>query len=206
MGHRDDLVFGNICGLTDDRMPRQIVRRGGDDATNFAKPDRDEVGIRKMRDAQRDVDAFVDQVDRPVEQIEPHRYHRILVHEGVEHRPQNVFAGNDRRGKRERAARRRAFAAGNNVGFLEIDQHAAAGGDIAFAGFAQLERAGGAMKQFGADMLFEKGDRAAHGRGRPAEPPSRARETALVDRRHKHLHRVDAIHLCFSNWGTLTGP
>ncbi len=206
MGHRDDLVFGQIRWLANDRMPLQIGRRCGDDATNFAKPDRNKIRVGEMRDAQREIDAFIDQVDRPVEQIESHRHHRMLVHEGVEHRPQDIFARNDRRRKRERAARRRAFAAGDNVGFLEIDQHAAAGGGVALACLAQLERTGGAMKQLGADMLFEKGDRAAHGRGRPAEPPSRARETALVDGRHKHLHRVDAIHLCFSNRGTLTGP
>jgi hypothetical protein len=40
---------------------------------NFAEPDRDEIEDGQTRDAERDVDAFIDQVDRPVEQIEPHR-------------------------------------------------------------------------------------------------------------------------------------
>ena len=159
-----------------------------------------------MRDAQRDIDAFIDQVDRPVEQIESRRHRLMFVHEGVEHRPQDIFAGDDRRGKRQRAARRRAFAAGDNVGLLEIDQDAAAGGDIALAGLAQLERAGGAMKQFGPDMLSR--ERRSRGSPRPAtaEPPAGAGEAALVDGRDKDFHRVDAVHLFFSNWGTLTGP
>ena len=96
--------------------------------------------------------------------------------------------------------------AGGDIGLLEIDQHAAAGGGVALAGLAQFQRAGGAMKQLGADMRLEKGDRAAHRRRRSAEPPARTRETALVDGRHEHLHRIDAIHLCFSNRGTLAGP
>ena len=90
-----------------------------------------------------------------------------------------------------------AFAGRNDIGLLEIDQHAAAGGGVALAGLAQLERAGGAMKQFGADMRLEEGDRAAHRRRRPAEAPARAGEAALVDGRHKDLHRVDAIHLFY---------
>ena len=85
----------------------------------------------------------------------------------------------------------------DNVGLLEIDQHAAAGRDIALAGFAQLERAGGAMKQLGPDMGLEEGDRAAHRRRRPAKPPARAGEAALVDGRHKDFHRVDAVHGLF---------
>jgi hypothetical protein len=51
------------------------------------------------------------------------------------------------------------------------------------------------MKQLGADMLLQERDRAAHGRRRPAEASARTGETALVDNRHKDLHRVDAIHL-----------
>jgi hypothetical protein len=148
-----------------------------------------------MRDAQRNVDAFIDQVDWPVKQIELCRYHRIFVHEGVEHRPQDIFAGDDGRGEGKRAARGRAFASGCDVGLLEIDQHAAAGGDIALAGLAQLERACRAMKQFGADMLLEESDRPAHGGRRPAKAPAGASEAALVDGRNKHLHRIDAIHL-----------
>ena len=153
--------------------------------------------IRQMRDAQRDVDAFVDQVDLAVEQIEPHRHGRMFVHESVEHRPQDIFAGDDRRGQRQRAARGRAFAGRSDIGLLEIDQHAAAGGGVALAGLAQFERAGGAMKQFSADMLLEEGDRAAHRRRRSAEAPARTGEAALVDGRHKDLHRVDAIHLFY---------
>ena len=72
MRHRDDPVLGKIGRLPNDRMPCKIARRCRDDAADLAEPDRDEVGIRKMRDAQRGVEAFVDQVDLAVEQIEPH--------------------------------------------------------------------------------------------------------------------------------------
>ena len=87
--------------------------------------------------------------------------------------------------------------AGDDVGLLEVDQHAAAGRDITLAGFAELERAGGAVKQLRADMRFEEGDRAADRGRRPAKAPAGAGEAALVDGRHKDFHRVDAVHRFF---------
>jgi hypothetical protein len=45
----------------------------------------------------------------------------------------------------------------------KVDQNAAASRDIALAGFAELERPGGAMKQLSPDMGLEEGDRAADG-------------------------------------------
>ena len=163
MGHRDDPVLCQIGRFADDGMPRQISRRRRDHAANFADADRDEVRIGEMRDAERDVDALVDQIHRPVEQDEPRRHRLIFVHEGFEDRPQNIFAGDDGRGQGQRAARRRAFAAGDEIGLLEFDEDAAARRDIALAGLAQLERPRGAVKQFGPDMVLEEGDRAAHG-------------------------------------------
>ena len=35
MSHRDDLMLGEVGGLLDHRIFRQIARRGGDDAPNF---------------------------------------------------------------------------------------------------------------------------------------------------------------------------
>ena len=87
--------------------------------------------------------------------------------------------------------------AGRQVGLLEVDQDAAAGGGVTLAGLAELDRARGAMKQLGADMRLEEGDRAADRRRRPAEPPARAGEAALVDGRHEDFHRVDAVHWAF---------
>ena len=42
---------------------------------------------------------------------------------------------------------------------------------------------------------FEKGDRAAHGGGRAAEPTPRARQAAFVQRGDEDFHRVDSVHV-----------
>ena len=88
--------------------------------------------------------------------------------------------------------------AASDVGLFEIDQDAAAGGGVALAGFAQLERARRAMKQF---SCRRDASRKAMARltaaGDLPKAPAGAGEAALVDRRHKHFHRVDAVHLFF---------
>src|SRR5258705_12269306 len=168
-----------------------------DNAPNFAKSGRDEARVREMRDAERHVDAPIDQVHGPVEKIEPHRDSLVVVHEGVDHRSQDIFAGDRRRGEGQRPARRRPFAGRKNVGFLEIDQYAAASSGIALTCLAQFERTRRAMKQFSANMRLEESDRAADGCRRSAEAPARTSKTPLGDGRHKDFHRVDAVHFFF---------
>src|SRR6202012_5611454 len=69
IGECHDLVSGQICGLFDSRMALEVARRSNHDAPDIAaKPDRDERRILQFADAQRNVDAFLDQVDGPVEQ------------------------------------------------------------------------------------------------------------------------------------------
>src|ERR1700737_2547227 len=141
-----------------------------------------------MCDAERNVDAFVDQVYRPVDKMEPHRYSWIFVHEGVKDRPQDIFAGDDRRSNGQRSARGRPFAGRNDVSLLKIDQNAAARGGVTLTGLAQFERPRRAMKKLGADMGLEEGDRTAHGSRRSAQASARSSETPLIDGRHKDLH------------------
>jgi hypothetical protein len=63
-----------------------------------------------MRDAQSDVDAFIDQVHRPVEQIELRRHRRIGVEKGIQDRTQHLLATDDRRRQGKSAARCRSLA------------------------------------------------------------------------------------------------
>ena len=96
------------------------------------------------------------------------------------------------RGHGQRAARGRAFAGCQQVGLLKIGEHAPAGGSVALARLAQLERSRRSVEEFGADMLLQEGDGAAN-RGRraaelapaPARLPSSsaATKTFMASRR-----------------------
>ena len=93
-----------------------------------------------------------------------------------------------------------ALAGRDDVGFLEIGQHAPAGDGIALARLAQLERPRGPMQQLRADMVFKEGDCAADRGGRLAEPAPGAGEAALVEGSHEHFHRIDAVHHSSAKW------
>jgi hypothetical protein len=58
-----------------------------------------------MRNAQRDIDALIDQVHGPVDQIEPRRHRRIGVEKIVQDRTQYLLAADDWRRQSKRAAR-----------------------------------------------------------------------------------------------------
>ncbi|MGY3588102.1 glycine/D-amino acid oxidase-like deaminating enzyme [Bradyrhizobium sp. USDA 4350] len=112
----------------------------------------------------------------------------------VEQRPQHVLADDDGCGDGQRAARHRPLAAGRDVGLLELAEDPPARRRVTLAGVAQLQRPRRAMKQFGADMMFEERDRPADRRRRAPQLPPRTGKAALVDRRDEDLHGVDAVH------------
>ncbi len=92
MGHRHDLVLGEIARLRDPRMLLQIARRRHHDTADLADPHRHHRRIREVADAKRDVDALLDQVDRAVEQQELCRHRRVGVEERIEDRTQDHLA------------------------------------------------------------------------------------------------------------------
>ena len=91
-----------------------------------------------MRNTQGGIDALIDQVHRPVEQMEPRRHRRIGVEKGIQDRTQHLLAADERRRQGKSAARGRSLTRRQDIGLFEIGQHAPAGGGIALAGFAQL--------------------------------------------------------------------
>jgi len=147
-----------------------------------------------MRNSQRGIDAFIDQVHKPVEHIEVHRHRRIGVEKVIQNRMQHLLAAGDRRRHGKGAARGRSLACRQDIGLLEIGQHAPAGGGIALAGLAQLDQACRAVEQLHADIALEEGHGAADGGGRASELAARAGKAPFVERGDEDLHGVDAVH------------
>jgi hypothetical protein len=144
--------------------------------------------------AQREVDAFIDQVHRPVEQQKPRGNRRTGIEEGVEDRSQHHLSRQHGRRERQRAARRRPVARGDGIGLFEFSQDPSARCRIAFTGLAQFDRPRRAVQKLRADMRLEESDRAADRRGRTAELATRGCETSFVERHDKDLHRIDTVH------------
>ena len=133
-------MLGEVGDVVDARMRRQVARRGDDDPRHLADAMRDQRRIGQVRDAKREVHAFVDQVDRAFEQVHAHVHGRVLLHEGVDDRTQHLHAGEHGRGDRQRAARHRAFAGGLAVGLFQFGEHLARTRGVTLARFAQLDR------------------------------------------------------------------
>ncbi len=91
------------------------------------------------------------------------------------------------------------------IGFIEFSQHMAAYRRVALSGLGQLEPARCSVQQLGADMAFQRSDRARDRRRRPAEPLAGACQAALIEGRHENPHGVQPVdHCCRSAKGWLS--
>lgn len=147
-----------------------------------------------MADTQCDINAFIDQVHRPVEQRKFRGYRRKRVQEVIQDRAQNLLAAKHRRRQGERATRHRFSARRHEVGLLEVGQQAPADGRITHAGFAQPAGACCAMEKLRSDMAFKEGHGAADRGGRASELAARRCEAAFIKRGNEDLHNVNAVH------------
>ena len=109
------------CGVP---LPRQIVRRGDDDATHRADAGRDRRAFRQRADAHRGVESLLDQVDRPIEQRERHRHVGETRQELGHDRHHVQAAEQDRRRDAQLAARRGPLARRRPLDLVEIGEHA----------------------------------------------------------------------------------
>ncbi len=119
-----------------------------------------------MRDAQRDVDPFLDHVDDAVDQRQPQIDLGIGLEERQRHRQHIQPAEHDRRGDMEPALRRRIFAGRHALGSLDLAQQPPAGFEIGAPWLGQHELARGAHDQADAQMLLQLRQLAADRRQR----------------------------------------
>ena len=155
-------MLRQIAGLVDAGMLGEIARGCDDHAPDVAAdPNGHHGGVRQLGDAQGDVDPFLDQIGVAVEQDEIDRYGREGFEIGIDDGTQDLLAADRRRRHGQRTPRGGLLARRHHLGFLQIDENTAARGGIALADLTQLDRAGGTVKQRGADLLLEERDGSA---------------------------------------------
>ena len=71
-----------------------------------------------MRNSQGDVDAFIDETDGSIEEVQPRRHRRVRIHEGIKYGTQHDLTRENRRRQRKRTARRRSLTGRHDVRFL----------------------------------------------------------------------------------------
>ena len=166
-------VFGRL------RRPAaaEIVGARAQRPADRRDPPRHQARIRQGADAQRHVEAVVDQVDEAVVEREIDVDLRKAGEEFRQRRREVQEAEAHRRADLEPPARARLKLAERAVGVVEIGENAAHPLEIGAAGLGQVQRARGAVEEPRAELGLERPDVSADRRFRRAKPRARPRRT-----------------------------
>ena len=159
-------------------MRLEIGRRGADHHPARREPPRHQAGVLQRADPDREVPAFLDQVNQPVVQPELDADTGIQRGKAGEQRRDLTRAERQRDVQPQQSARLDAVGRDRALGRLEIAEHAFGEVEIAPPRLGDGQPPRGAVKQLGAEPRFERcevlGD---HGR-RHAEQPCRSGQAA----------------------------
>ncbi len=151
-----------------------------------------------MADADRKVDAVLDQIDDPVFQPQLTGHFGIALQIGRHQRADMQPAEADGCRDHEPPARPGAFAFGRAFGLLDIGEDAPGPFQVARAGVGQGHRPRGPLQQPRTETLFQRRDQPRHRRRRQLKLARRRREPLQVGDRDKGLHGVDPVHAIIS--------
>lgn len=120
-------------------MPALLTRVDAPEARDCFP--RHRLGGRRIGDvaAQRDIDAFLDEVCGAVQENEVGRHGREGFEIGIDDRPEDLLAADRRRRHGEGAARRDLLARRDHLGLPQVDENAAADGGVALADLTELD-------------------------------------------------------------------
>ena len=172
----------------------EIAGRCADHPAHLSHLDRLLVGLVQMTDAHGHIDAFIGHVDHSIDQ------QRVDIHQGkllqirAQHRGHIQLTEQHRRGHRELAARDRVTARRRVLGLLQLGKNASAIVQVTLARFRQVQAAGGARQQLGADACFHGGDGPGHAGRRGVQAPRGGGKTLLLGHRDEHLHFMESVH------------
>lgn len=196
----DQSVSGEVGRHDGHAVTREIIGRSADHLPDGADLPCGKRGGGQVGDADRDIDAFIDERNHPVEKQETHIHGGVPFQEVEQDRQHVETAEEDGGGDGQPTGRCGIAAGGAGFGFGHVAQDPPAVREILVAGSGELHRPGGADEEPGADALFKGGHRARDDGGRQPERPRRAGKTPGVGHRGKDPHRVEPIqpipHYC----------
>ncbi|MNM75115.1 hypothetical protein D3C81_868880 [compost metagenome] len=174
----------------------QVVGRGHHHAPGLGQPDRDQAGVGQVAQPDRAVEAFVDQVDHAVGQVQRDRYVRVRFDEQRHQRRHVLAAVAGRRGHAQVAAGLDAAGRDAGLGVVQVVQDALAvfQEGRAFKGQADLAR--GTYQQLHAQPLFQCIDAAPDDGWRHAFRRCCRRQAAARGDGYKSLQLFEMVHKC----------
>jgi len=145
-------------------------------------------------DADRGVDALLDQINRTIEQRKPNA-HLGKLRQEVRHQRQHVPPPEyDWRGQAQLPARCDALPDRSLLNLGQVRQHAAGAGEKPLPRFGDADHPGGAVEQPHAEPCFELGNRAGDRGRRPVQMARRFGKAAAIGHLGENGDVIDPIH------------
>ncbi len=174
----------------------EILRRGDPDPPRLPHPPRHQRAVLQGADAQRDIDAILQQVDIAVRQGEFAGHVEMQGEEFAHQRPDMQPPEHHRRGHHQMPRRRAAFRRRAVLGLAQIGQDAPRAEQEPPARIGQRHPPGGPLQQPQPEPFLQRRDRARHRRGRQPQPPRRRGEALGIGHRDEGRHGIEAIGHC----------
>jgi hypothetical protein len=178
---RQACVPREILGHARRAMAREVS--GGRAAHDRRRADaaRDEQLALDRADPHREVEAFVDEVDDAIGEVDVETHLRVAHRERGDHRREHAVAVGDRAGELERAARRDAALACRLLGLLEVGEELHGPLVERAPGLGERQPPCRPVEQARVEVALELGDVTGDRGHRPVESLGRPREAAALD-------------------------
>jgi hypothetical protein len=187
-----------IAEPADPSMLRQILRAGHHDAARPANDPHAQARVFERADAHRDVDALLDEVARPIGQVELAEHRRISGEEVAHQRRHLAPSEQTRRGDHEAPGRGAGLGAGGAIGLVDGGQDAPRALQIARPGVGQRDLARRALQKLDAKPFFKGRDEPRHRRGRKLETSRSGGKSAQLGDRDERRDGFESIHSIIS--------
>src|SRR5437773_4702080 len=176
------------------RMLRQIGRCSAADELRDADLASDQAATADIPDADSQIDAFIDDVDSAIGELDIEAQLRMSTREVRDRRREMPHAEGDRRGELERAARYHGRRRHRLLGFLQIREQLNAALVKGLAGLRQRKPARRSVHETRIEMRFEVRDMTRYRGRRHCKALGGAREASLLDDLGKYHQRKKAVH------------
>ena len=177
-------------------MAFDVGWRSAQHPSHLAEACSDQLRVRQVGDADRDVNPLFDEIYNPVEQEEARLHGGIGVQKRVENGPHVELSQSQRRRDREQPARLLLPPRGVALGLVERTQHGPASLQIGLAELGQFKRPCAPVQQLRAQLRLQERNCARHLRWRAGKVPGGRCQGATVDRSHERPHRINPVHCC----------
>ncbi|MNE18244.1 hypothetical protein D3C80_1112660 [compost metagenome] len=185
---------GEFVGMPGPTMAGQVIRRRDGDQLAAAQPAHDCSRLGLGGDADRQVDALLDQVQLPVAEVHRQPDLRVGLGELQQQRHQPAQTVGKGQTDAQRAARGQTLLHHPGLGLLHQFENHPALFQIAAARRGQRQPPRAAHHQLAAQVLFQRGDLPGDHRAVHAELVGGRREAAQLGDADEQLHGIESIH------------